>query len=208
MQRRTFLQSALAIALASPEINAQELGQKINDAAMSINPAIWPKERVERREYDRSRPDIVVWAEQSISASYPSGRIIKGTYGFLEDVATENMIPEIGGPLLRYDIPQAKEHGFYFYFGMTIIRLRLLRTSRGKTTSSRYDYANSQDVIKDLPYPAGWITFDHRKIKIIEDNRISMPTGEIWHGGGERVTGQPPQGNRIKKPNSLNYFRI
>lgn len=192
MRRRTFLQSTLALGLAHSALRAQELSQGVKDAALSINPLVWPEERREKREYDRSRPDIITWKEYANSVSYPPGTIARSTYGFIEAAATATMIPLFRGMLVRYDIPQSSEPGFYFYFGITISRLALPRKVRGKPTDDRYVAPTYERSIENESYPAGWVVFDHRKIRLIERDRVSMPTGEVWYGGGSRATGEPP----------------
>lgn len=189
MKRREFLQAtAASLLMASQSGYAQSIGQTIGDAALRLNPAIWPEERVEKREYDNSRPDVVVWHTAPYQMTYPKKEVTR-TVGFVEKVSAESKILYIPGFLLRPDlqpnrfgivIPQLPRDGdgFYFYFSTTLAWLALpRRTSKAPDViQDRYAFDEQFSVNSTDGFPADFASFDCQEIKLIEAGRTYKPT--------------------------------
>ena len=180
MKRREFIQAtAASILLTSRGVSAQNLGETITDAALRLNPFIQPEERVEKSEYDNSRPKEVRWEKLVCEATYPERKLLTGWDAFIEKLATSEYVPPVFSPLVRRDIKTTERDGFYFYFAATLACLKLptVRPPRFVTTSGKYLFCGSStQLIDNFVFPKGWVSFDCREIKLIEGNKLYHPS--------------------------------
>lgn len=197
MNRRDFLKTSLAATILGSQAScAQSLISPIatGDALLRLNPYIQPEERKEKRIYDNSRPDAVVWATTSHKARTPPySRIFTHLDGFVESLVQDDFIPVVGGLLVRRDIPQSDKSGFYFYLGTGVSLLKLPSVKPDELISTTYKYydtgSTSQLIEKEIP--ENWISFDFREIKLIENGKEYKPTAELWYGGGRKMYDTP-----------------
>jgi hypothetical protein len=185
MKRREFLQATAASLLIPAQGGcAQAMSETIGDAALRLNPAIFPEERVEKREFDNSRSEEVRW-ETTVckSAVVPKDRLFTLHDAFIEKLATQEYIPCMSAPLFRADIQTTPRTGFYAYFKTTVACLKLpnVRPPQLISTSGKYFHCGrGPELVPDFIFKRGWISIDYRKLKLIEGRNTYHPTHQQY----------------------------
>lgn len=163
----------LSFAFFSFEKNAFSQNKIFNDVGEN---RIYPKERVERRVYDSSEPNIVVWHTEAQTPDYPGGSFSR-TIGFVEAASNEKKILSINGFLVQRQHISGVEKGFLLQFRTSLTYFSLPRRVLGKETKyqNRYDFSellseHPKDGIKE-----GLIKIDYRNIRLIENGKIYHP---------------------------------
>lgn len=197
MNRRDFLKTSLAATMLSSQTSCAQSLISTNadgDALLRLNPYIQPKERVEKRVYDNSKPELVVWQTTTQKATTPPySRVFTDIDGFIESLVQDDFIPVIGGLLVRRDIPQSNQSGFYFYLGtgVSLLKLPSVKPDELISTTGKYYYTGSSTQSIEKEIPESWISFDFREIKLISNGKEYKPTGELWRGGGIKMYDAP-----------------
>jgi hypothetical protein len=137
---------------------------------------VFPKERVEKRVYDSSKPDVIVWHTEPQTPDYPGGSTTR-TMGFIEAASDERKILCVGGFLVQRKNINGIDKGFLLQFATHFTYLSLPRRTIGKEIKFQDRYAlmnifseNSSDGIRK-----GLFKFDYRKIRLIENGKVYHP---------------------------------
>lgn len=141
---------------------------------------IFPKERVEKRVYDSSRPDIVVWHTEAEKPDYPGAPSTR-TMGFVEAAAEEKKILCINGFLVQRQHITDVEKGFFLQFRTDFIYLSLPRRVLGKNIKYQDRYAFNELLSETFNdgMQAGLLKIDYRNIRLIENGKIYHPQKKI-----------------------------
>jgi hypothetical protein len=209
MQRRQFIQTAgAATVLGSGISSAQSLGQTLGDAALRLNPLIQPEERVEKRVFAGTNPEIVSWETTFCRSPMPPYEVGSGRRAaYLHALVTANFVPVIGAPLVRRDAPPTERLGFYFYFKTTVALLGLpnVRPEEFISSTGKYFDCSSTKQLFTGVISKNFVTIDYRKIKLTEGNKTYHPTHEVYHelnaSGGYPVDA-PALLRQLTKPSS------
>jgi len=184
MKRRQFIQTAgAATALCAGVSNAQSLVQTLGDAALRLNPLIQPEERVEKRVFAATSPDVVSWETTVYRSLFPPyGKIFKTTNAYLHTLKNDSYLPLITNPLVRRDYQSTAKQGFYFYFKTFVALMKLpnIRPEEFISSSGKYFYCNRSDQSIVGTFPKGWMTIDYREIRLIDSNTVHSPTHEVY----------------------------
>ena len=193
MNRRDFLKTSLATTILSSQAGCAESlinSSTKGDAILRLNPYIQPEERVEKRVYDNSKPQNVVWhsAWQEFDErwdtvnrkAYFAKKELR-TVGFVEGVSTPEKILFIPGLLARRDYQSTPKQGFYLYFKSSIAWLALPRHSTHTPEIIQDRYALDEQFSADVAgIEKGFVSIDYREFKLLEGNAIRKPTHMVY----------------------------
>lgn len=199
---KTLIASSLAIFLAqdTPEARAQ------SELLGFSKSTVWPT--VKEIDYESAKSSLVDWNTSTFDY-YPKGT--KVTYGFLEGVATDKILPvilplnigTIPKPWVgRVDdprVPPFPRSGLYIAVDIDVGMIYLPRRDRKSdgTVPKRHDHgfdlgsgvSNPHGPNTDLmiPLPACVSKIDHRKIRLVTpDGTVHHPDDELWHPLGNQ----------------------
>jgi hypothetical protein len=174
VKRRTFI-GCLGLTPAIFNKNAFSQEKKNN---IVLGDVVIPKERVEKREYDRTVPQVVVWRTGQ-------DRSTVRTVGFVEAASDDNKILYIPGFLLRKEIYPDLNGGFYLYFKTSLGYLSLPRRLRGQPNQVQERYAFDEQLTATPAdgVEAGLVMVDYKKMRLIEDGQIYSPESIVLENG-------------------------
>ncbi len=169
MERRKFIGLGLGLGLSSALVNTLAVAQGTSKA-VGRGDEILPKERSEKRVYDRSVPEVVVWHTGADTSTIR-------TVGFVEAASDKNKLLYLSGFVLRKDIYPDLDKGFYLYFKTSFSYLALPRRLLGEQHPSqeRYAFSEQTTVLSAEGIKAGLVRVDYRNTKLIEDGKVYSP---------------------------------
>lgn len=173
MKRRSFIAS---LGLGSALLPRGALSQNTGLSGVLAPTKIFPKERVEKRKYDITAPEVVVWRTEKKKPGYP-GDLTSRTAGFVEAASDQNKILYLPGFLVRQEIRPELGKGFFLYFGATLSYLSLPRrlTGRDGRTQDRYAFDETLSATPKEGVKAGLVSVDYRRTKLVENGKVYVP---------------------------------
>lgn len=186
--------AALLVPLA-PDLGAQP------DLLGLVRREVWPA--AELPDYERAKSPLVEWNTSTFNY-YPPGQT--RTYGFLDSLATERILPVIL-PLSIGTVPRPwfgrpddprmpalPQSGLYIAVDINVGMIYLPRRDRrpdgsapdlhdhGFVLGSGVTNPRGSDADLMTPIPACFSRIDHRRIRLVTpDGKVYHPDGELWY---------------------------